>query len=108
MTKTSRASFGPPTENIGLSSAGDATAREALRNPGPSFLVALGAATIAVMASLLSVGTIPNILVPAVAPLLLAIGTSATRPQNFVAFFAAAAIAGALGAILIVPIKGVR
>ena len=52
--------------------------------------------------------SLPNILVPAVAPLLLAIGASATNPQNFVAFFAAAAVAGAIGALLIVPIKGVR
>ncbi|MFZ0530985.1 MAG: MFS transporter [Propionicimonas sp.] len=52
--------------------------------------------------------SLPNILVPAIAPALLAIGASATNPQNFSAFFAAAAIAGALGAILIVPIKGVK
>ena len=35
--------------------------------------------------------SLPNILVPAVAPALLAIGATATNPNNFVAFFGAAA-----------------
>ena len=51
---------------------------------------------------------LPSSLVPAVAPALLAIGASAAHPQNFPALFLAGAIAGLLGAILIVPIKGVR
>lgn len=52
--------------------------------------------------------SLPNILVPAVAPLLLAIGASAANPQNFAIFSGAAAFAGAIGAALIVPIRGVR
>ncbi|WP_062464113.1 MFS transporter [Demequina soli] len=52
--------------------------------------------------------SLPNILVPAVAPALLAIGASAAAPQNFTVFFTAAAIAGAIGALLIIPIRGVR
>ncbi|WP_296666289.1 MFS transporter [Demequina sp.] len=52
--------------------------------------------------------SLPNILVPAVAPMLLAIGATAEMPQNFTPFFIAAAVAGAVGAALIVPIKGVR
>lgn len=52
--------------------------------------------------------SLPNILVPAVAPTLLAIGATVAHPQNFGAFFLAAAIAGVLGALLIVPIRGVR
>ncbi|WNM27685.1 MFS transporter [Demequina capsici] len=52
--------------------------------------------------------SLPNILVPAVAPALLAIGATAENPQNFSAFFLAAAVAGALGALLIIPIRGVR
>ncbi|WP_169747622.1 MFS transporter [Demequina iriomotensis] len=52
--------------------------------------------------------SLPNILVPAVAPTLLAIGASAENPQNFTVFFLAAAVAGAIGALLIIPIRGVR
>ena len=52
--------------------------------------------------------SLPNIVVPAIAPVLLAVGASAAVPQNFVSFFGAAAIAGAIGAVLIVPIRGVR
>lgn len=51
---------------------------------------------------------LPNILVPAVAPALLAIGASATSPSNFTLFFAVAAVAGAIGALLIIPIRGVK
>ena len=52
--------------------------------------------------------SLPSILVPAVAPALLAIGTTAAVPQNFGSLFFAGAVAGILGAILIVPIRQVR
>lgn len=52
--------------------------------------------------------SLPNIAVPAVAPVLLAVGATAAVPQNFFVFFAAAAVAGVIGAALIVPIKNVR
>ncbi|WP_062201505.1 MFS transporter [Demequina salsinemoris] len=52
--------------------------------------------------------SLPNILVPAVAPALLAIGATADNPQNFTVFFLAASVAGAVGAVLIAPIRGVR
>jgi MFS family permease len=51
---------------------------------------------------------LPSSIVPAVAPALLAIGATATQPQNFSALFLAGAIAGLLGAALIVPIRKVR
>lgn len=51
---------------------------------------------------------LPPTLVPAVAPALLAIGASATNPQNFPALFLAGAVAAILGAVLIFPIKGVK
>lgn len=51
---------------------------------------------------------LPSSLVPAVAPALLAIGASATQPQNFSALFLAGAVAGLIGAALIVPIRRVR
>jgi len=53
-------------------------------------------------------GSLPSSLVPAVAPALLAIGATAAHPQNFPALFLAGAVAGLLGALLIVPIKGVK
>jgi MFS family permease len=52
--------------------------------------------------------TLPSSLVPALAPLLLAIGASAAHPQNFPALFLTGAIAGLLGAAFIIPIKKVR
>ncbi|MCB0912222.1 MAG: MFS transporter [Propionibacteriaceae bacterium] len=52
--------------------------------------------------------SLPNIVVPAAAPLLLAIGASAASPANFGLFFGVAAVAGAIGAALIVPIRRVR
>nr|WP_129386476.1 MFS transporter [Microbacterium protaetiae]QAY59350.1 MFS transporter [Microbacterium protaetiae] len=52
--------------------------------------------------------SLPSSLVPAVAPVLLAIGASATNPQNFPALFLTGAIAGLIGAILILPIRGTR
>ncbi|MGC3992603.1 MAG: MFS transporter [Propionicimonas sp.] len=52
--------------------------------------------------------SLPNIVVPAVAPALLALGASTTSPANFTVFFGVAAVAGIIGAILIVPIRRVR
>ena len=52
--------------------------------------------------------TLPGTIVPTVAPAVLAIGASAANPQNFTALFLFGAIAGLLGAILIVPIRRVR
>ncbi|WP_186325495.1 MFS transporter [Microbacterium sp. BH-3-3-3] len=51
---------------------------------------------------------LPPTLVTAVAPALLSIGASATNPQNFTALFLAGAAAAVVGAILIVPIRGVK
>jgi MFS family permease len=52
--------------------------------------------------------SLPSSIVPALAPALLAIGASATNPQNFPALFLAGAIAGLLGAVLILPIRGTK
>jgi MFS family permease len=52
--------------------------------------------------------TLPQALVPAMAPALLAIGASVAVPQNYPALFIAGAIAGIIGALLIVPIRKVR
>ncbi|MEV6493036.1 MFS transporter [Actinoplanes sp. NPDC051633] len=52
--------------------------------------------------------TLPGTIVPTVAPAVLAIGASAANPQNFTALFLFGAIAGLLGAVLIVPIRKVR
>ena len=52
--------------------------------------------------------TLPSSIVPAVAPVLLAIGASAAHPQNFPALFLTGAIAGLIGAALILPIRGVK
>jgi MFS family permease len=52
--------------------------------------------------------TLPGTIVPTVAPAVLALGASAASPQNFTALFLFGAIAGLLGAALIVPIRGVR
>lgn len=52
--------------------------------------------------------SLPSILVPAIAPALLAIGTSPDLPQNFSALFYAGAVAGLIGAVLIIPIRKVR
>lgn len=51
--------------------------------------------------------TLPSSVVPAIAPLLLAIG-AADGEQNFSALFLTGAIAGLLGAAFIIPIKQVR
>ena len=52
--------------------------------------------------------TLPSTIVPAVAPALLALGASATTPQNFTALFVAGVIAAVLGALFIIPIRRVR
>jgi MFS family permease len=52
--------------------------------------------------------SLPGSVVPAVAPALLLIGASAASPQNFVALFIAGAVAAVIGALLIIPIRGVR
>ncbi|MGW9111785.1 MFS transporter [Microbacterium sp. NPDC055683] len=52
--------------------------------------------------------SLPSSIVPAVAPALLAIGASAANPQNFAALFLAGTAAAVLGALLILPIRGVR
>jgi tellurite resistance protein TehA-like permease len=52
--------------------------------------------------------TLPSTIVPTVAPLVLAIGASATNPQNFTALFLFGAIAGLIGALFILPIRRVR
>lgn len=51
---------------------------------------------------------LPSSLVPAVAPALLAIGASATVPFNFAALFGAGAVAAVIGALFILPIRGVK
>lgn len=51
---------------------------------------------------------LPQMVVPAVAPAILAIGATAAAPQNFAALFVLGGIAGLLGAGLILPIRGVR
>jgi len=51
---------------------------------------------------------LPAFVVPAIAPVLLAIGASQTNPANFTALFIAGAIAAVLGALLILPIRGTR
>ena len=52
--------------------------------------------------------TLPQALVPALAPALLAIGASVAVPQNYPALFIAGAVAGLIGAVLIIPIRKVR
>jgi MFS family permease len=52
--------------------------------------------------------SLPSSLVPAIAPALLAIGASATSPQNFNALFITGAIAAVVGALLIIPIRSVK
>ncbi|WP_290050053.1 MFS transporter [Amycolatopsis solani] len=51
--------------------------------------------------------TLPTSLVPAVAPAVLAIGATPEAPQNFAALFVFGAVAGLLGAVLILPIRKV-
>lgn len=52
--------------------------------------------------------SLPSSIVPAIAPAVLAIGATASQPENFASLFAAGAIAAVLGAVLILPIRGVR
>jgi MFS family permease len=52
--------------------------------------------------------SLPPAIVPAVAPLVLGLGATAAHPQNFTALFLFGAVAGLLGALLILPIRGVR
>jgi MFS family permease len=52
--------------------------------------------------------TLPQTIVPAIAPVILAIAATADNPQNFTALFLFGAIAGLLGALLILPIRSVR
>ncbi|MDF2993591.1 MAG: hypothetical protein K0S37_4105 [Microbacterium sp.] len=51
---------------------------------------------------------LPASVVPAIAPALLAIGASATAPANFTVLFGAGAIAAVVGALFILPIRGVK
>ncbi|WP_116100943.1 MFS transporter [Amycolatopsis thermalba] len=51
---------------------------------------------------------LPGSVVPAVAPAVLSIGATAAMPQNFPALFLLGAAAAAVGAVLILPIRGVR
>jgi MFS family permease len=52
--------------------------------------------------------SLPSSVVPAIAPALLLIGATAANPQNFPALFLTGAIAAAVGALLIIPIRGVK
>jgi MFS family permease len=52
--------------------------------------------------------TLPSSFVPALAPAVLLIGASAANPQNYAALFIAGAIAGLVGAVLILFIRGVK
>jgi MFS family permease len=51
---------------------------------------------------------LPQSVVPAVAPAILAIGATHAHPENFPALFIAGAIAGLIGAALILPIRKTR
>ncbi|GAA3613544.1 MFS transporter [Nonomuraea rosea] len=52
--------------------------------------------------------SLPASILPAMAPAILSIGASAAAPQNFSALFLFGAVAGLLGAALILPIRTVR
>jgi len=52
--------------------------------------------------------TLPQSLVPALAPAILLIGSSVASPQNYQALFITGAIAGIVGALLIIPIRKVK
>ena len=51
---------------------------------------------------------LPASIVPAIAPLLLAIGATATMPQNFTSLFMFGAVAALIGGLVIIPIRGVK
>jgi MFS family permease len=52
--------------------------------------------------------TLPSSIVPALAPAILLIGASAAVPQNYAALFLAGAVAGIVGAVFILFIRGVK
>ncbi|WP_327668808.1 MULTISPECIES: MFS transporter [unclassified Streptomyces] len=52
--------------------------------------------------------SLPSSVVPAIAPTLLAIGASTAAPQNYTALFGAGAVAAVVGALAVIPIRGVR
>jgi MFS family permease len=52
--------------------------------------------------------TVPSSLVPAIAPAVLLIGATAANPQNYAALFITGAIAGLVGAVLVLFIRGVK
>ncbi|MCU1482962.1 MAG: hypothetical protein JWQ19_3748 [Subtercola sp.] len=52
--------------------------------------------------------SLPQSLVPALAPAILLIGATTAFPQNYAALFITGAIAAIVGGILIIPIRGVR
>ncbi len=49
--------------------------------------------------------TLPASIVPALAPAILSVSATAEAPQNFAALFTFGAVAGLLGAVLILPIR---
>ena len=51
---------------------------------------------------------VPSSIVPALAPAILLIGATAASPQNYAALFIVGAIAGLVGAVLILFVKGVK
>ncbi|MFJ9087980.1 MFS transporter [Streptomyces sp. NPDC102384] len=52
--------------------------------------------------------SLPSSVVPAIAPTLLAIGASTAAPHNYTALFGAGAVAAVVGALAVIPIRGVR
>ncbi|RFA08221.1 hypothetical protein B7R54_02525 [Subtercola boreus] len=52
--------------------------------------------------------TLPSSIVPAIAPAILAIGATAALTENYAALFIAGAIAAVIGAVLVLPIRGVK
>jgi MFS family permease len=52
--------------------------------------------------------SLPGTIVPTVAPVVLALGATAASPQNFTALFVGGAVVAAIGALCILPIRGVR
>ena len=67
-----------------------------INNPGQGMSI-MGLAT-----------TLPQSVVPAIAPVVLLIGATASNLQNFSALFITGAIAGLVGAILVIPIRKVK
>ncbi|MFK0120433.1 MFS transporter [Streptomyces sp. NPDC090994] len=52
--------------------------------------------------------SLPSSVVPAIAPTLLAVGATAAVPQNFTVLFGTGAAAAVIGALAVVPLRGVR